>query len=57
MNACSQPIANELIVGDATVKELAAQHPERFSPFYAMRRVRAFVRRAVWTGSAPANGG
>ena len=32
-------------------------HPERFSPSYAMRRVRAFVRRAVWTGSAPANGG
>jgi hypothetical protein len=31
-------------------------HPERFSPLYAMRRVRAFVRRAVLKGSAPENG-
>jgi hypothetical protein len=28
-------------------------HPERFSPFYAMRRVGTFLRRAVWMGAAP----
>jgi Uncharacterised nucleotidyltransferase len=32
-------------------------HPERFSPLYALRRIGAFVRRAVWKGSAPATGG
>jgi Uncharacterised nucleotidyltransferase len=31
-------------------------HPERFSPLYAMRRVGAFVRRAVLKGSEPAGG-
>jgi hypothetical protein len=31
-------------------------HPERFSPLYAMRRVGAFVRRAVVKGSAPPSG-
>jgi hypothetical protein len=31
-------------------------HPERFSPLYAMRRVGAFVRRAVLKGSAPPSG-
>ena len=28
-------------------------HPERFSPFYAIRRVGAFLRRAMWKGAAP----